>query len=229
MRRAAALLGACLASMATAQEGEMTFTWEVSDTGNGNGVITPGESAMLSLWAAMDPERIGFASAMYDIIGGTGWETGGVVEYDNLLDEITDDGHLESNGDITEIESFQLPPAFNDHFIYESPVEIYRVVWTPVDYEDRTVSVYEFHVWCYVYVDEFGNAVEYTCVPGEVTFPIVDCRSTDLTGDGLVDTRDVIVFLRLWSASDPQADWDGNGTIDTQDFTAYLNDWAAGC
>ncbi len=51
----------------------------------------------------------------------------------------------------------------------------------------------------------------------------------DLNGDGIVDTRDFIVFLDAWSAGDPLADWDENGVIDTRDFVAFLGDWAAGC
>jgi hypothetical protein len=49
----------------------------------------------------------------------------------------------------------------------------------------------------------------------------------DLTADGVVDTRDFVVFLGMWSAGD--ADWDGTGATDTADFIAYLADWAAGC
>lgn len=55
-----------------------------------------------------------------------------------------------------------------------------------------------------------------------------DCTA-DLDGDGMVDTRDFIVFLGAWAAGDQLADWDGNGVIDSRDFIAYLGDWAAGC
>jgi hypothetical protein len=59
------------------------------------------------------------------------------------------------------------------------------------------------------------------------------CRPTgcppDLTGDGLVDTLDFLLFLGAWGQGLPLADWDNNGTIDTLDFLAYLNDWVEGC
>lgn len=51
----------------------------------------------------------------------------------------------------------------------------------------------------------------------------------DMTGDGVVDTRDFLAFLNLWVAGDPIADWNDDGTVNTQDFLVYLNDWAAGC
>lgn len=51
----------------------------------------------------------------------------------------------------------------------------------------------------------------------------------DLTGDGIVDTLDFLLFLGAWSHGNPLADWDGNGTINTLDFLAFLNDWVAGC
>lgn len=54
------------------------------------------------------------------------------------------------------------------------------------------------------------------------------CR-VDLTGDGVVDTLDFLLFLGAWSQSNPLADWDGNGVVDTLDFLAYLNEWVAGC
>jgi hypothetical protein len=54
------------------------------------------------------------------------------------------------------------------------------------------------------------------------------CRP-DLTGDGVVDTRDFVAFLNAWASQDPRADWNADGVIDTRDFIFYLNDWVAGC
>ena len=51
----------------------------------------------------------------------------------------------------------------------------------------------------------------------------------DLTGDGVVDTLDFLLFLGAWSQGHLLADWDKNGTVNTLDFLAYLNDWSAGC
>ncbi len=60
------------------------------------------------------------------------------------------------------------------------------------------------------------------------TDPTPPCR-TDLNLDGRVNTRDVLVFLRAWSAGDPAADWNGDGEISSSDVHAFLNDWRAGC
>lgn len=59
-----------------------------------------------------------------------------------------------------------------------------------------------------------------------IEWPVCD---VDLTGDGVVNTLDFLLFLGAWGQREPLADWDGNGTINTQDFLAYLNDWVQGC
>lgn len=51
----------------------------------------------------------------------------------------------------------------------------------------------------------------------------------DMNEDGLVDTRDVVLFLNLWTGEDPKADFDDNGVIDTRDVIAFLSAWATGC
>ena len=51
----------------------------------------------------------------------------------------------------------------------------------------------------------------------------------DANADGVVDTRDFIAFLQIWSEDDPAADIDGNGVVDTRDFVAFLAAWAQGC
>lgn len=51
----------------------------------------------------------------------------------------------------------------------------------------------------------------------------------DANGDGVVDTRDVVLFLNWWSSNDSNADFDDNGTIDTRDVIVFLNAWATGC
>lgn len=68
--------------------------------------------------------------------------------------------------------------------------------------------------------DDIGSAYVFDASP--------PCPS-DLTHDGLVDTRDFLFFLNAWTTSDPVADWNGDGTVNSQDFIAYLNDWVAGC
>ena len=57
---------------------------------------------------------------------------------------------------------------------------------------------------------------------------IVTCPP-DSNADGEINTLDFLVFLNLWTAHDPEADWNGDGAINTLDFLAYLNDWSGGC
>ena len=61
-----------------------------------------------------------------------------------------------------------------------------------------------------------------------VFFTVGLCKA-DLTGDGLVNTQDMLLFLNLWTSNDPQADWNDDGLINTQDVLAYLNAWTMGC
>lgn len=91
--------------------------------------------------------------------------------------------------------------------------------------------------------DLFGHAVAVKDNLAVVTAPYDDdngrdsgsaylfdwsCRA-DLNGDGLLDTRDFLLFLSKWAADDSVADWNDDGVINTQDFIAYLNSWTAGC
>ncbi|HZW08636.1 MAG TPA: GC-type dockerin domain-anchored protein [Phycisphaerales bacterium] len=55
-----------------------------------------------------------------------------------------------------------------------------------------------------------------------------DCVA-DFNGDGVVDTRDVIVCLNAWTAGDPAADTNGDGAVDSRDVIFFLNLWTTGC
>jgi len=57
---------------------------------------------------------------------------------------------------------------------------------------------------------------------------MVDCPA-DFTGDGDIDTRDIMAFLNAWAARDPRADFNGDGRINTLDVLAFLNQWNTGC
>lgn len=75
-----------------------------------------------------------------------------------------------------------------------------------------------------VYLFDGGEFVD----DGTNDFDCNPCR-VDITGDGLVNTQDVLQFLDIWVTRDPQADWDGNGQINSHDFLVFLNDWIQGC
>ena len=68
--------------------------------------------------------------------------------------------------------------------------------------------------------DDNGNGQADACEPG--------CPA-DMNGDGLIDTRDVVLFLNYWAGDDDRADFDDNGVIDTRDVLDFLGAWAAGC
>jgi hypothetical protein len=68
--------------------------------------------------------------------------------------------------------------------------------------------------------DNNGNGDPDACEP--------DCPA-DMNGDGLIDTRDVVLYLNYWAGEDDRADFDDNGVIDTRDVIGFLGAWAAGC
>ena len=163
------------AFVATAAAQEATYSWQVTDTGNGDGIIEPGEDALLTLWGEMSPQEVGFGASYFQIIGLSLWETGTVVSYDNLLDEYTDDGTLLADGTITDIDAFQMPPFFNPEFDGSNPIPIYRIVWAPDSYADRMVMLTsDAHLYSDVYIDEYGSSIPYAAVTNAAAFEIVD-------------------------------------------------------
>lgn len=68
--------------------------------------------------------------------------------------------------------------------------------------------------------DTNNNGMADACEP--------DCPA-DMNGDGLIDTRDVVLFLNYWANDADQADFDDNGVIDTRDVIGFLGAWAGGC
>lgn len=59
-----------------------------------------------------------------------------------------------------------------------------------------------------------------------------ECRglcAADHDGNGVVDTRDFLLFLTHWSAGDLAADFNDDLVIDIRDFILFLGEWSAGC
>ena len=54
------------------------------------------------------------------------------------------------------------------------------------------------------------------------------CRA-DFNDDGIVNTFDVIAYLRAYNAADPRADMNGDGIVNTLDFLVFLNAYNEGC
>lgn len=152
-------------------QGTMTFSWTVTDTGDGDGIVVPGEAAVLTLWASMDPDQSGngggYAGSIFDITGDAEeWQHGTVLTYENLVDSLgTGPGQLNADNSITGIESFQLPVFFNPSFDASNPIAIYRIEWTPAQYRVHNVQFTSGnHQNASVYVDSFGTSVEYDAV-----------------------------------------------------------------
>jgi hypothetical protein len=123
-----------------------TWTWEVGDTGNGDGVIEPGESALLRLWIAFDPPQPqtggGLAQAgPYDILGNAVWARGRVEFYDNLLDDGVPEGRIDDDNNIRDLEHFQVWLIFGDLFDSDNPVDVFVMKWTPASYAPSTVAL----------------------------------------------------------------------------------------
>lgn len=160
-------------SQAAAGQHDMTFFWSVSDTGNGDGVVEPGESLLTRLLARMEPGQTGFAGATFSIAGNDEWQRGTIESFDNRLDELSDDGLLHGDNSITDIESFQLPPLFNGNFQSENPIVLFEVVWTPENGVYQHVEWGTFdHLNADVYTDASGTSVSYTSVPGSASITI---------------------------------------------------------
>ncbi|MCC7387459.1 MAG: hypothetical protein IT431_01695 [Phycisphaerales bacterium] len=162
-----------LTGAAALGQGTMTFSWTTEDTGNGDGVLQPGESAVLTLWAFMDPEQVGLAGTNYDIAGDARWGSTGSIDHAmNFIDSLgTGPGTLHADNSITGIKAFQLPPFFNMLFYADNPVALYEIVWTPTDYSPGSIGFWcENHQNASVYTDNFGSSVEYAIVnePGSM-------------------------------------------------------------
>ncbi|MBK7405420.1 MAG: PEP-CTERM sorting domain-containing protein [Phycisphaerales bacterium] len=165
MKTTALIVVAGIAAVASA--GDMNIYWTVGDTGNNDGVIDAGESAVLNMYAEMVPGATGFAGSIYNIGGDAEWAAGNLDSYNNLLDALTNDGTAGANNSVNSIESFQLPPLFNPNFDASNPVHLYSMQWTPNSYAGQTVTGgSNGHLNFDVYTDTFGTSVGYT---GNVT------------------------------------------------------------
>lgn len=160
---------------AAAQNGTVCWYWTVSDTGNGDGVIDCGESALLTLWALANPANTGFADAIYDITGDGEWDKGTLDSWDNYLDALTGEGNPQPNNDIWAIQSYQLPQAFNPDFDPSNPIAVYHIQWTPNSYVGQTVTITNGAPDAFIYTDQFGTQVLYTGDCGSIAFQVANC------------------------------------------------------
>ncbi len=180
MKTTAFIIVAGFAAAASAQT--MTLSWTTS------GTIFDGGTGTATLWASMDPGATGFAGSIYDF----STDGAGTYIFDNLLDALTNDGTDDGMGNVTNIESFQLPPFFNPDFVADNPIAIATFTYTPDTYTPHTVSFTTAnHQNFSVYTDDFGTSAEYAGVVNGGSFDVVPApASMALLGlGGLVATR----------------------------------------
>jgi len=158
-----------------------TWYWTVSDTGNGDGLIEPGESAILTLWVSFEPRQDQFGGGFawagpYGIIGNSAWANGTVDDRANLLDGhgFFDDGSLDGANNILAVEHFQLPEFFQQGFmIRDNPIDLFFIRWTPTAYTLQTVTLDNAGPNANIYTDEWGTNIPYSGAGGSVTFHVV--------------------------------------------------------
>jgi hypothetical protein len=161
------------AAAAALGQGTMTFFWTTDDTGDRDGVIEPGEAAVLTLWAGMEPgPPIGFASEAFSIAGDAElWQAGTIEQRENFIDSLGEIGWLRDDNSITGIVCFQLPPFFGDGYEDSNPAPLYEIRWRPGSYAPGTVRFWTFdHLNADVYLDRFGASESYDpeVVPGSM-------------------------------------------------------------
>ncbi len=181
MKLATLIAVAGIAAAASAQT--MTMSWTTS------GDINDGETGTATLWAAMDPGAIGFGGSIFDFShDGTGTYSIDINPLFTLGNNGTDDGF----GNVTEVETFQLPPMFNGDFIADNPIAIATFTITPDSYNNHVISFgTSNHQNFSVYTDAGGTSAEYDGVVMGGSFNVVPApASMALLGlGGLVATR----------------------------------------
>ncbi len=158
----------------TASAGIATWSWTVD-----NPLVTPqNPTVRAELRVRWDPHGVGFAGSMFDILNLGGGETGTITFYDGWddLGRFTEeDGILQPDNSITGVELFQLPPFFNQYFIWDSMevVPVYVFEWTTTDFSERTVSFEDVHLYTAIYIDTFGRSKDYDSTTTGVGWTVV--------------------------------------------------------
>lgn len=155
--RTAAVLFIALAATATAASAQpvVNYTWTVSDTGNANGIIEPGEQGLFTLSAQIVGAPGGyFAGSIFNVMNTGGLETGTFTVLNRnaaLIMNPMGDGTADMLGNISAIDVFQLSTALNPMADTSNPVTLYTIQWDPGDYTPRTVSGMDVHVTTQIY------------------------------------------------------------------------------
>lgn len=134
----AALLGFC--SIAGAQiNGTATWLWDVS-TQNGDTIVEPGETAMISLSIDMDPDVdwpngtvLGLGGALFDTLGGVNADKGGILTWELAFpfSEIIGDGDTTTTDGTSLFNTFVIQTLENDVFSPADPITVLIFEWDP--------------------------------------------------------------------------------------------------
>jgi hypothetical protein len=151
------------ATAATAlAQGTITYLWDINDTGSDTYLYAGEPSINFKLYALMEPEQFSFAGSLYDIRGGSEFGSAGVViNYDNKLDENSDEGELQHNNDILNINSFQFPELFGFQHDRSNPILLYELDWQVTSFFTEATLTSADHQGNWVYTDQFGTVLTY--------------------------------------------------------------------
>ncbi len=163
------VLVAC-AGYAQAQD-TITYYWDINDTGSDTFLYSGEEVINFKMYALMEPEQIAFAGSGYEILGGDAYASAGVVTlYDNKLADLTDEGELQDNNDILDIESFQMPPLFGWFDTDRSnPILLYEIEWEVTGSFTIATLTSANHLNNDVYTDIYGTSTSYDAITTTAT------------------------------------------------------------
>ncbi|MCW5776514.1 MAG: hypothetical protein KIS87_08760 [Phycisphaeraceae bacterium] len=180
MRPGVLAVGAIAALCTACAHGQVaTWYWTVSDTGNGDGIIEPGESALLTLWMAFEPRQDqpggGLAQAgPYDIAGSDTWSNGVVESWERRLGDFSDPVAFDSDNTFLGVDHFQHPRGWGyGVFVKANPIDLFFIQWTPATYSPHAVTLDCDGPDAFIWIDDWGTHLFYTGVGGFVSFHVV--------------------------------------------------------
>jgi hypothetical protein len=117
-------------------DGQATWLWDVA-TQNGDSVVEPGETALITLSLLMEsPEyemdQIAIAEAVFDTLGGIGADSGQIVDWKvlNILDNLTGDQTTTDGVSLFNTTAAQIDGQ--GPFAEDNPVDVFEFEWAPV-------------------------------------------------------------------------------------------------
>jgi len=138
----AALIAVAGLSAGAMAGGEAFLEFVLSDTGDGDGIITATESAVLTVQVRMDWDDTGFplvafGGTIIDVLGGDGTGDSSWTIL-NDLDSIVGDTTVDEGENLRNMGFLQLDFT---GYVTDNPIALARIVWDPQgDYSARSVS-----------------------------------------------------------------------------------------